>query len=304
MDRIIRIGCLLFILNQFLPAQDLVIPLWSEGAPDALQDSTYLETLDTDQPYRIRNVYQPTISIYFPADENPDRTAIIICPGGGYRRLAFDHEGVLVAEWFKSMGIVGIVLKYRLPDDRIMKNKTIGPLQDVQKAIRLVRRNGAEWKIDPYKIGVMGFSAGGHLAASASTLYDDSTYCSMDTLSARPDFSILIYPVISFREGIMHQGSRSQLLGEKPSEALIRHFSLDEQVNDRTPSTFIVHSIDDKSVPIENSLNYFQALRNHHVCCEIHLYETGGHGFGINRGKGTEKNWPDALQEWLKMHGY
>ncbi len=300
-----RIFCLsLICASGFLAAQDQVIPLWPDGAPGAINDPTYVETLDTDQPWRIRNVSEPTLSIYLPPVDKANGTAVVICPGGGYVRLAFDHEGFMIAEWLNTQGIAGIVLKYRLPEDRIMQDKSIGPLQDVQEAIRTVRHHASEWGIDPHKIGIMGFSAGGHLAATASTLYDERVYEPVDTTSARPDFSVLIYPVISFRDSIMHPGSRERLVGDAPSLAQIHRFSADEQVNPRTPPAFLVHSVGDETVPIENTLRYFEALRSCHVPCEVHLFESGGHGYGINRGKGSEAFWPEILTHWLKMHGW
>ncbi|MFC1569167.1 alpha/beta hydrolase [bacterium] len=294
----------LSVIPFHLLGQNYIVPLWPEGPPGAIPDSTYIEFLDTDKPHRIRNVSDPTLSIYLPSEHNTECTAIVICPGGGYRRLAMDIEGFEVAKWLNTMGIAGIILKYRLPDDRIMKDKSIGPLQDVQEAIRSVRRNALEWRIDPQKIGVIGFSAGGHLAATASTLYDDIVYELIDSVSARPDFSVLIYPVISFRDSVTHTGSRSQLLGESPTNKQIHQFSADEQVNEETPPAFLVHSINDEGVSIQNSLNYFKALRNNNVPCELHFFESGGHGYGINQGKGSEANWPETLYEWLKMHGW
>ena len=294
----------IFILTQVGLSQDLIIPIWPNDVPDAIEDKDYIEFLDTDRPHRIRNVSLPTLSLYLPDEMKRCSTAVIICPGGGYRRLAFDHEGFLVAEWLNQQGAAGFLLKYRLPSDRIMKDKSIGPLQDVQQAIRTVRRRSIEWDIDPQKIGVMGFSAGGHLAASASTLFNLPVYTPADSISVRPDFSILIYPVISFRNDITHMGSRTNLIGENPSPQQIHLFSADEQVTVYTPPAFLVHAIDDGSVPVENSLRYMAALRSCDVPCEVHLYESGGHGFGIMGRGGSERGWTDALKGWMQMHGW
>ena len=185
-----------------------------------------------------------------------------------------------------------------------MENKSIGPLQDVQESIRLVRRHAKEWGIDPNKIGVIGFSAGGHLAATASTLYNDKVYDN-DGTSARPDFSILVYGVISMEPEITHAGSHNNLLGENPDKKLVDHFSNELQVNENTPPAFLVHADDDKTVPVQNSINYFLALKKYNVPAELHIYERGGHGFGLaqNRIGETESNWPEACKNWLIMRG-
>jgi acetyl esterase/lipase len=232
-----------------------------------------------------------------------NRTAVIICPGGGYTRLAIGHEGHDVAKWFNQSGVVGIVLKYRLPSDQIMKNKSVGPLQDAQEAIRIVRRRAKEWNIDPNKIGIMGFSAGGHLAGSVSTLYGYHTYEPTDTVSARPDFSCLIYGVLSMRDTYAHSNSKKNLLGEHPDTALVERFSPECQVNEKTPPAFIVHASNDSTVPALASVQYYSVLRKHSVPAELHIYETGGHGFGLARNKNTESEWPQACLNWMKMHG-
>ena len=293
-----------FILTQIGLSQDQVIPLWPNGVPGAIEDAYYVEFLDTDRPHRIRNVSLPTLSIYLPDGAARRNTAVVICPGGGYHRLAFDHEGFLVAEWLNQQGVAGFLLKYRLPSDQIMEDKSVGPLQDVQQAIRVVRRRAKEWDIDSQKIGVMGFSAGGHLAASASTLFDMPVYESVDSTSARPDFSILIYPVISFQDNITHMGSRINLIGESPTSQQIHQFSADEQVTAQTPPAFLVHTLDDGAVPVENTLRYVAALRSCGVPCEVHLYESGGHGFGIMGRGGSEMEWKEALKGWMQMHGW
>jgi len=177
-------------------------------------------------------------------------------------------------------------------------------MQDGQEAIRIVRRHAKEWNIDPNKIGIMGFSAGGHLASTLSTHFGEKVYDVKDSTSARPDFSILIYPVISMDSSITHLGSRINLLGEKPSKDLIKHFSNELQVTGQTPPAFIVQSMDDNVVPVENSINYALALKKYHIPCELHLYETGGHGYGLGRSHDTESSWPDACKRWLIARGF
>jgi acetyl esterase/lipase len=286
-------------------AQQKVIELWPEGIPGSINNPSYKAEIDSSQGWTFeKNISNPTIDFYpAPADKS-NGTAVIICPGGGYSVLAIKHEGSQVAEWFNSFGITAFVLKYRLPDTAIMVNKTIGPLQDAQKAIRIVRRNAKEWNIDPYKIGIMGFSAGGHLASTLSTHYNQKVYELVDSISARPDFSILIYPVISMDTTITHMGSRINLLGKNPSPDLVKLYSNELQVNDSTPPAFLVQSMDDNVVPVRNSIDYALALKEHNIQCELHLYEKGGHGYGLGRTNDTESSWPEACKMWLKMRGF
>jgi acetyl esterase/lipase len=286
-------------------AQNKILNVWPGTIPGAIERADYQEELRTIESgaVRIAKVTTPTLSIYFAPKEKAIGTAVIICPGGGYMRLAFQPEGPDVAQWLTEAGITGIVLKYRLPSDLIMENKSIGPLEDVQEAIRIVRRHAQEWGIDPKKIGVMGFSAGGHVASTASTHYNERVYES-DTTSARPDFSLLIYPVISMDEKITHPGSRLNLLGASPDQKLVEKFSNELRVDANTPPAFLVCSEDDKTVPVQNSINYFLALKQNAVPCELHVYEKGGHGYGLAKNKGTESAWPEACLRWLASHGY
>ena len=283
--------------------QQRTIKIWEHTIPGSIENPSYkMETIyaDGSKP-RIRKVTDPTLDYYpAPADKSTG-AAIVICPGGGYGLLAIDHEGTLVAEWLNKLGIAAFVLTYRLPSDEIMVNKSIGPLQDAQEAMRIVRRHAKEWNINPHKIGIMGFSAGGHLAATASTHFADRVYESADTTSARPDFSVLIYPVISMDSTITHRGSRENLLGLSPSDEEVRNFSADESVTKDTPPAFLVHAADDNTVPIQNSINYLLALKRAGVPCELHLYESGGHGFGLGGGVGTKATWPEAFKSWLQV---
>lgn len=299
------IFCLLFFVSSLSYSQVIVLKVWPDKIPDAIENPSIKENIILTETgaERIANVTEPTLSIYFPTKAPQNTSAVIICPGGGYGRLAMPPEGNDVASWLNENGIVGIVLKYRLPNGAIMKNKMVGPLMDVQEAVRIVRKNAKNWNIDPDKIGVMGFSAGGHLASSIATHFNDKIYES-DTISARPDFSILIYPVVSMNPEITHKGSRKNLLGEKPEQKYVDAFSNELQVTENTPPAFIVHAADDSSVPVQNSINYFLAMEKNKVSAELHIYEKGGHGFGLAKNRGTESGWPNACLAWLRAKGF
>ncbi|WP_082210635.1 alpha/beta hydrolase [Flavobacterium sp. ABG] len=291
------------MLNQ-IQAQNQVIPLW-ETIPSEIKAADYKEN-ETVKDGKVQSsslVTIPTLTVFLPKEIKPNQTAIIILPGGGYSHLAIAKEGTKVAEWFTSMGIVAFVLKYRLPSDLIMKDKAIGPLQDSQESVRYVRQNAAKWNIDVTKIGIMGFSAGGHLASTLATHYEEKVYEPASKVSARPDFSLLIYPVISMQNEITHKGSQTNLLGTTPSSALIDSFSNEKRVTAQTPPAFLVHATDDEVVLPENSINYYLALKKNKVTAELHLYEKGGHGFGLGVN-GTSKYWTKDCEEWLKSNGY
>jgi acetyl esterase/lipase len=251
----------------------------------------------------VSNVSIPTLTIYRPPNVKNNATAVIICPGGGYGVLAAGHEGSDVAKVLNEWGVVAVVLKYRLPDEKIMNQKSIGPLQDAQRAIQIVRTNAGKWNINPDKIGIMGFSAGGHLASTASTHFATPVIGNPGKISLRPDFSVLIYPVVSFTDSIGHIGSRTNLLGENPSEDEIREYSNELQVNGQTPPAFLVHANDDDVVKVGNSVHYYEALTRNHVPAELRLYPKGGHGFGM-RNATTSDNWMDRLKSWLKANRF
>lgn len=303
--RLLLIVVFSFATNSLLFAQDEVIPLWPAKIPGSIQVQDYeeIETYKDEKLQNIRQITTPILSVFLPEKENPNGTAVIVFPGGGYSYLSMDKEGFKVARWLNTLGITAVVLKYRLPSDEIMEDKTIGSLQDAQEAVRAVRRNAHKWKVDLNKIGIIGFSAGGHLAATLSTRYLDNLYNAHNTISARPDFSMLIYPVISMKEGITHQGSRVNLLGKTPCDLMINKFSLEVQVNNLTPPTFMAHASDDTSVPVENSIMYYQALVKHKVPAELHLYEKGGHGFGLGVAE-TSQHWTKQAENWLRSHHY
>lgn len=302
--KILIIGVSLVLFAQTSTSQNKEIALW-KNIPGAIENETYKEEFrldDNGNPNAIRKVTEPTLKVFLANNNNSKNTAVIVCPGGGYTVLSHDKEGDKIAEWLNSIGVSAFVLKYRLPSDLIMENKTIGPLQDAQEAIRTLRRNAETWHLDPNKIGIIGFSAGGHLASTASTHYNDTVYAS-DGTSARPNFSMLVYPVISMEDGITHQGSKESLLGKNPSEAFIKKYSNEKQVDENTPPTILIHATDDGAVPVENSINYYLALKKHKVPAEMHIYENGGHGFGLGRF-GTHLNWPKACENWLIANNF
>jgi len=291
--------CLTTLLTLPIHAQE-IINLWPANAiPNAIPGATITEkTETTDGILRISNVSVPTLTAYLPPAGKATGAAVMICPGGGYYILASGHEGEDIARWFNDMGITAFVLKYRLPDPAIMTTEHEVPLMDAMQGITLIRQNAAKYKIDPSKIGVMGFSAGGHLAATLSTHYFRGSRASEQ---ARPNFSILLYPVITFGHAA-HTGSRNKLLGsQKTSPELIAYYSNEQQVTEQTPPTFLVHAEDDKAVPVENSIMYYQACVAKNVLAEMHLYPKGGHGFGLRTQKfGSLNEWPDACKAWLK----
>lgn len=276
------------------------IPLYSKVPNSKTAENIEKTELGKDGITRISNVSKPTVTVFTPAGKSAKPgPAVIICPGGGYTILAFSHEGIEVAKELNKWGVTAFVLKYRLPDDRIMQNKSIGPLQDAERAMQFVREHAKEYNIDPKKIGVMGFSAGGHLAATLSTHYTEQLIDNPKKISLRPDFSVLVYPVISFDSSFGHMGSRVRLLGDDPSSEELRKYSNELQVNKKTPPAFLVHAKDDKAVPWKNSRQYYEALLKHNVKGEVFYYDAGGHGFGMNN-KASGLKWMDALKSWLQ----
>ena len=298
------VNILLLFIGMEINAQEKTILLWEGKIPEEIiVNYEETEIYKDNELQSVSKVTVPTITIYTPSEIKANGTAVIIFPGGGYSHLSMNKEGKKVAKWLNSLGITAYLLKYRMPDDRTMKDKTIGPLQDAQEAVRMVRRNAKKWNLDSTKIGVIGFSAGGHLAATLSTHFTEITYDSIENTSSRPDFTILIYPVISMQNEIANKGSKEKLLGLNPSSELIKKFSCDLNVNADTPKTFIVHATDDQSVPVENSINYYLALKNNKIQCELHLYEKGGHGFGLGLIDNS-KNWTQDCENWLKNNSY
>lgn len=273
---------LLFVTTMLSAQNTLELPLWPAGAPNSNGLTGTEEDLDGG---RVANVVTPSITVY--KANQPNGMAIIMCPGGGYARLAMNHEGHDMAPWLNAQGITYVVLKYRMPNSHYEV-----PLSDAEQAIRLVRQHAAEWGVRPDHIGIMGASAGGHLAASLATLYSSD--------ETRPDFQILFYPVISMQPGITHGGSRQNLLGENPSQELENKYTLEKQVNERTPQAFIMLSANDGAVPPANGIHYFEALLQHQVPATLHVYPTGGHGWGFRDAFTYKRQWTGELEKWLR----
>ena len=281
-----------------------LLPLYPDSIPNAIagKDEEVVETKD-DGVVIISRISRPTIAVYLPAKKKSTGTAVIIFPGGGYWVNAYKHEGTDVARQFAAMGVAAFVVKYRIPNDATMVNREIGPLQDAQQAIKMVRDNAATWGIDLKRIGVMGFSAGGHLASTAGTHFNQTHIPNASNTSLRPDFMILIYPVISFIPGIGHAGSAEQLIGKQPDKAKMEAYSNELQVTAQTPPAFLVHATDDDAVSPRNSILFYEALLQNKVPAELHLYQTGGHGFGMYR-EGSPELWMERCRNWLDKNGW
>ncbi len=279
-------------------AQDVkIIPLWSDVIPYAKETS--VEEVDTLADFGGKIVYgitQPEMAFY-KSNVNANAPAVVLCPGGGYGFEAYEHEGVDVAKWLNEKGIDAFVLKYRLPDERISSEPEYTPLIDAMQAIYLVKQNAKEYGVDPDKVGIMGFSAGGHLAASVSTLYHLKRFKEQD--NCRPDFAALLYPVISMDDNLTHGGSKENLLGKNPSSKMVELFSCEKQVDKKTPQTFILHAKDDDLVPVKNTLVYAETLDKNGVPNQKVIFDKGGHGFGYRPGQDTNR-WLDMFYKWLK----
>ena len=288
----------LMVLSVFPAASQQVMPLYEGPIPNAIQGPDP-QTANEDSSVLFK-VSRPTLTIYRPDPALANGTAVIVCPGGGYHALVIGREGYEMAQTLASKGVTAFVLKYRLPSDATMKDKSIGPLQDAQQAIYRVRKEAAKWHVDPHKIGIMGFSAGGHLAATAGTHFQRPVIKPGD-ISLRPDFMVLVYPVISMENGITHGGSRENLLGENPSTEKKRLFSNELQVDSLTPPAFLVVAADDHVVPLSNSLLFFNALRKHHRPVALHVYQEGDHGFLQNPPR---KLWMKDLYLWMQTNDW
>ena len=277
------------------------VPLYPNGVPNSKPAPVdYKEQLDADS--FLSGVTIPTLIPYLPDKATANGTAVIICPGGGYIGLSMDNEGAQIAKEFNKIGVTAFILKYRLPSDSIMVDKTIGPLQDAQRAIQMVRQDAAKWGINPNRIGIIGFSAGGHLASTAITHFDKVVVDNKDNISVRPDFGILLYPVVSFGP-MAHVGSRENLIGKTPTQEQLDYYSNEKQVNANTPPTFLVHAEDDDTVPVENSIMFYDAMVKNKVKGEIHIYQAGGHGFGLHN-KTTKDYWFASLTNWMDENGW
>ncbi len=280
-----------------------MIPLWPDDAIPNYKKSNEKEERTEKDIVLLSKVQKPAISVFLPSVKNATGEAVVVCPGGGYQVLAWDWEGLDIAKWMNAHGIAAIVLKYRLPTSQSNVARDKSPLLDAQRAIRYTRFHAGEWHIDPSKIGIMGFSAGGHLASTAGTHYDAGNSGAkdpVDRMSCRPDFMILAYPVITFEKEVMHRGSRDALLGKNPSEKMIRYYSAELNVTPDTPPSFLVHAEDDTVVPVKNSLLFFVALKKNKVSAEMHVFPQGGHGFSLAIGDAHLSQWTDLCIRWIQ----
>jgi acetyl esterase/lipase len=300
MKRLLSVVFTLF-LSLIMTGQDLRLKLYTGTIPNSVHTDTEEIVEHTDITF-IRNVKEPAIDIYLPTKKFATGHAVVICPGGGYWGLAYDLEGTDIARYLNSIGVAAMVLKYRLPvyGNTIEPHKA--PLMDVQRTIRLVRFNATKWNIDISKIGIMGFSAGGHLASTAGTHFDygdKNSTDSIERISCRPDFMILMYPVISFVDSATHTGSRDALLGKNPDRNLLSYYSNELQVRDDSPPAFFVHADNDTGVPVENTLLMYKALRAKKIPAELHILSEGEHGFGLGTGNDHIASWTNSLKLWL-----
>ena len=301
---LIWLTCLCLPAN--LLSQQFSLPLWPEGIP--CENELEMEIVERyhGNGRMLSKVHEPTIEVYLPATALSTGTGVVICPGGGYTILAWDKEGVKIAEWFNSLGVAAFVLKYRLPHWESESCRDKVALPDAQRAIRIVRQHAREWQLASNRIGIMGFSAGGHLASTASTHFDDGNPDSplnIEHFSCRPDFSILMYPVISMDTTIYHRGSRTNLIGKNPSREEEQYFSNEKQVSPQTPPTLLIHADNDRAVIPENSIQYYLALRKNKVPAAMHIFEKGGHGFGLAEGRGAVSGWPSICRDWMTERG-
>lgn len=293
-----RLASILFLSVSLHLAAQQILPLYPASIPNSKPYQMKEIRMENNGLFLgFRSISVPTLAVYLPDQKIATGSAVIICPGGGYGMESYRLEGTIIAEAFLRRGIAAFILKYRLPSDSIMIDKTIGPLQDAQQAIKTVRLRAAEWKLNPSKIGIMGFSAGGHLASTAGTHYDKAYIPNEEKISLRPDFMILIYPVISMSDEMTHIGSRNNLLGKSPDTERVKLFSNELHVDANTPPTWLTHTGDDKVVPVENSIRFYQELIRNKVPAEMHLYPAGNHGFVL---KLPTDEWMRPLFDWMK----
>lgn len=288
---------LLIMVSSVMQAQE-IIELYQGAIPNSKVETPEGVAFEGN-PGMIRKVYKPSLEVIAPEEGKANGTAIVICPGGGYSVIVYQGEGVSTAKELAKSGITTFVLKYRLPDPEMQNDPSIAPLQDAQQAIKVVRQNAQKYGIDPNKVGIMGFSAGGHLASTAATHFEKALVENAEHISLRPDFQILVYPVVTMQENLTHKDSRRKLLGENPTKEADELYSNELQVNANTPPAYLTHAADDVTVDVDNSVNYFEQLRKNKVPVEMHIYPKGGHGF-IFRHQG----WTDPLLKWMVASGY
>ena len=289
----------LLLSFEFVGAQNFTLKVWPNGAPDSNEITIPEEKLDG---VRVRNVSEAEIYVFLPAKEINTGCAVVICPGGGYGMEAMDHEGYDMAKWLAGKGVAGIVLKYRLPNGHHQI-----PSEDARRALRIVRMHAAEWGIQENKIGIAGSSAGGHLASTTGTRFDKGNPDATDPVekvSCRPDFMLLLYPVITMKEEFTHQGSRNNLIGKGLDQNLVKQYSNELHVTPDTPPTFLVLADNDTGVVPRNSIEFYTALKANKVPAEMHIFDKGGHGFGMRKNNIPADHWPELFVDWLKSIGF
>ena len=296
-----------YFLSLFIAyAQKDIVPLYPEGVKCGNDLPAVTEYDGTGRIFR--KVVNPEIWYYPTSIKKRNKTAVLVIPGGGYQGLWFDHEGVKVANWLNRLGITAFVLKHRVPHWESEDCRSKVALSDAQRAMRIIRSNSKKWDVNPNKIGVLGFSAGGHLASTLSTHHDnglDLSEVEIDKTSSRPDFSVLVYPVITMQDThYTHNGTKENLLGNKPSKDFKDYFSNELQVKEDTPPAILIHTNEDVGVPPENSINYYLALRKFNIPSALHIWEGGTHGLGLaNNYDGSFKNWPNTVKNWMVERG-
>lgn len=292
-----RLLLVVLCLFPFAMQAQEIVNLYPDSIPNA--KPTTLPDVPQNPSGLVRRSIHPTLEVYLPEKEKANGTAVVICPGGGYSVIVYDGEGVTTAKEFAKNGVAAFVLKYRLPNDSFEVNKTIAPLQDAQQAIKMVRDNAGKWNIDTNKVGIIGFSAGGHLASTEATHYQTALIENKSNTNLRPDFQILVYPVISMQDSLTHKDSRRQLMGAHPSKEVIDEYSNELQIDKDSPPAYLTHAADDNVVDVDNSIVYFEALRHHNVPVEIHIYPKGNHGFIFKH-----PGWMESLFEWMKSNNW
>jgi acetyl esterase/lipase len=301
MIRLIIIFISTLVISTHLSATE-IIELWPKSTLPNYQQSKETEQIINKDIIFIKNIQTPSLEILLPSKRSANGMAILILPGGGYSGVAYDWEGTDYAKWLNSLGIAAFVLKYRMPQAQSVITSYKAPIQDAQRAMRYIRFNATQFNIDTNKVGVIGSSAGGHLASTLST-HQKNYYPAQDAIDNEhtlPNFMMLIYPVISMKKGITHDGSRNKLLGKEPANELIDQFSNETRVTKKTPPTFIIHSGNDKTVPVENSLLIYRALVRHNVKTTMHIYPKGGHGYGLGISNNDAPDWTQHGELWLE----
>lgn len=292
---------LLFLSIHNISFAQEIVALWEDQNIPNYQPSNEKEEIPERNITFIMKVQTPTLEVYLPSQQNANGKGILILPGGGYAGVAYDWEGTDYAKWLNAQGIAAFVLKYRMPQAASVKTSYLAPIQDAQRAMRFIRKNATQYHIEKEQVGVIGSSAGGHLASTLGT-HSQAYYPSTDDIDKedfKPNFMMLIYPVVSMKKGVTHMGSRNALLGKTPSEDLIHQFSNELQVTENTPPTFIVHSGDDGAVPVQNSILIYQALVKNKVKAYMHLFPTGGHGYSMGKSNANAPDWTDLAEDFL-----